>query len=80
MTRWLLLLQEFDVIIIDMSRRDNVVTKFLFSLTNDGDVIDVEDNFPYECLFVLFSCMPWYVDIANYLLIEKISDHHSPKQ
>jgi hypothetical protein len=44
-TRWLLLLQEFDITILDKSRKKNVVVDLLSSLTNEGVVAPVEDNF-----------------------------------
>jgi hypothetical protein len=47
-TRWLLLLQEFDITIIDKPGRENVVVNFLSRLTNDGDAIPVKDDFPDE--------------------------------
>jgi hypothetical protein len=37
-TRWLLLLQEFDIMILDKPRKENVVVDFLSRLTNEGDV------------------------------------------
>ena len=45
LTRWLLLLQEFDVTIIYKLGKDNVFSNFLSRLTNDGDDISVKDSF-----------------------------------
>jgi hypothetical protein len=50
-TRWLLLLQEFDISIIDKPGRENVVVDFLSRLTNEGEAIPVEDTFLDEHLF-----------------------------
>jgi hypothetical protein len=36
-TRWLLLLQEFDIIVVDKPGKDNVVADFLSRLTNNSD-------------------------------------------
>jgi len=52
-TRWFLLLQEFDVTILDKPRRESVVVDFLSRLTNKGESIPVEDTFPDMCLFSL---------------------------
>lgn len=35
----------------------------------------VEDNFPYQHLFVIFTHILWYVDISNYLAIVKVPEH-----
>lgn len=50
-TRWLLLLQEFDITIIDKPRKDNVATDFLSQLTNGGEATPVEDHFLDEHIF-----------------------------
>ena len=47
-TRWLLLLHEFDITIIDMPGRENVFIDFLSRFTNSDDNFLVEDSFPYE--------------------------------
>ena len=64
-TRWLLLLQEFDITIIDRPRKENVVADFLSRFTNSDDSLPVEDSFPYEHLFALSAHSPWYADVAN---------------
>jgi hypothetical protein len=45
-TRWLLLLQEFDITIVDRPKKDNVVVDFLSRLENDTQGEPVEDSFP----------------------------------
>ena len=52
-TRWLLLLQEFDITIIDKRGKENVVADFLSCFTNSDDSLHVEDSFPDEHLFAL---------------------------
>lgn len=78
-TRWLLLLQEFDITIVDKPGKDNVVADFLSKLENNIEGTPIEDSFPYEYLFAISANTPWYVDIANYLATGKISRHFSYK-
>ena len=47
-TRWLLLLQEFDITIVDRIWKEKVVAYFLSWLTNNDDDSPVEDSFPDE--------------------------------
>ena len=63
-TKWLLLLQEFDITIVDRPRKENVVVDFLSQITPD-DNTPVDDSFPDEYLFAVFSHSPWYADITN---------------
>ena len=79
-TRWLLLLQEFNISIIDKPEKENVILDFLSQLTNEGEAIPVEDNFPDEHLFALSTNTPWFADIANYLAAGKLPQHLSPKE
>jgi hypothetical protein len=79
-TRWLLLLQEFDISIIDKPGRENVIVDFLSRLTNEGEAIPLEDNFPDEHLFALSTNTPWFADIANYLAAGTLLQHLSPKE
>jgi hypothetical protein len=71
-TRWLLLLQEFNITIIDRPGRDNLVVDFLSSLIHTGDSTPVDDDFPDENLFFISTFTPWYVDVANYLVTDKM--------
>ena len=48
---WLFLLQEFDITIVDILGKENVVADFLSRLTNNDDDTPVEDSFPDENLF-----------------------------
>ena len=52
-TIWLLLLQEFDITIIDRPGKENVVADFLSSFTNSDDNLPIEDSFLDEPLFVV---------------------------
>lgn len=52
-TRWLLLLQEFDITIVDKPRKDNVVGNLLSRITIDDNCIPIEDYFPDKYLFAI---------------------------
>jgi hypothetical protein len=79
-TRWLLLLQEFNITILDKPGKENLVANFLSRINNEGEVVLVEDNFPDEHLFAISTNSPWFVDIANYLATGKLPQHISPKE
>lgn len=79
-TRWLLLLKEFDITIIDKPGKDNVVSNFLSQLTNDGEAIHVEDHFLDDHLFVISTNVPWYTNIAHYLVAGELPYHLSPRR
>lgn len=79
-TRWLMLLQEFNVIIFDRPGKQKLVTHFLSRIKNEGETSPVEDNFPDENLFVVSVKTPWFDDIANYLSIGKLPSHLSPRE
>eukprot|EP00253_Pinus_taeda_P009033 PITA_09033 len=73
-TRWLLLLQEFDITIVDRPGKENVVADFLSRLkTNEN--IPVDDSFPDEYLFAVSAHSPWYAYIYNYLVAGKLPSH-----
>ena len=79
-TRWMLLLQEFDITIIDIPRKENVVAGFLSHFINSDDNLSVEDSFPYEHLFAVSTYSLWYVDVANYLATGKLPAHLSKRE
>ena len=45
-TRWLHLLQEFDITIVDKPGKDNVVADFLSIMDNNDECTPIEDSFP----------------------------------
>ena len=64
-TRWLLLLQEFDITIIDRPRKENVVADYLSRFINSDDSLPVEESFPDEHLFAVSAHSHWYADVSN---------------
>jgi hypothetical protein len=79
-TRWLLLLQEFNITILDRPGKENVVADFLSRIHNEGELILVNDNFPDEHIFAISTKSPWFADIANYLATGKLPQHLSTKE
>jgi hypothetical protein len=75
----LLLLQEFDITIVDRPGKENVVVDFLSRLNINDDNSHVDDSFPDENLFVVYSHSPWYADIDNYLVARKVPPHLYPR-
>jgi hypothetical protein len=78
-TRSLLLLQEFDISIVDRPGKENVVADFISRLTPD-DNNPLDDSFPNEYLFAVSGHSPWYADIANYLVAGKLPPHLSYRE
>ena len=62
-TRCLLLLQEFNITIIDRPRKYNLIVDFLSRLIHIGDNALVN-----EIPFSISTYTPWYVDVANYIV------------
>ncbi|KAL0373251.1 UNVERIFIED_CONTAM: Retrovirus-related Pol polyprotein from transposon.6 [Sesamum calycinum] len=65
--RWMLLLQEFDLIIKDKKRVENLVADHLSRLINEEDSTPLKDEFPDEHLFTTQRTTPWYADLVNFL-------------
>jgi hypothetical protein len=78
--RWLLLIQEFDITIIDKPGKDNVVAVLLYRLIVNTNNSPIEDSFPNEHLIAVSSHRPWYADIVNYLATGKLSHHVSLRE
>eukprot|EP00253_Pinus_taeda_P012294 PITA_12294 len=79
-TRWLLLLQEFNVTVLDRPRKQNTVADFLSRIQNTNEDSPIEDKFPDEYLFAVTTKTPWYADIANYLVTGKLPPHLFPNE
>nr|GEV00732.1 reverse transcriptase domain-containing protein [Tanacetum cinerariifolium] len=69
--RWVLLLQEIDIIIRDKKRTENLVADHLSRLENPHkDVFenkDINENFPLEILGKIYSgSTPWFANFTNF--------------
>jgi len=74
-TRWLLLLQELNITVLDRPGKQNTVADFLSRIQNANKDSPIEDKFPDEYLFAITTKTPWYADIANYLVTGKLTPH-----
>ena len=79
-TRWLLLLQEFDITIVDKLGKDNLVVDFLSRMDKNDEFTPIKDIFLDEHLFAVFTKPLCYEDIANYLAIGKVPPHFSYRE
>ena len=79
-TRWLFLLQELNVTIVDRPGKYNVVDDYLSILNNPGEIMLVDDYFHDEHLFFVSRNSPWFADIANYLVTRKTPPHLSARE
>jgi hypothetical protein len=79
-TRWLLLLQEFNITVLDRPGKDNVVVDFLSRIKNEDDDIPVDDSFPNENIFSLYVNTPLFADMENYLATRNLPSHLSPHE
>ncbi|GJX90112.1 reverse transcriptase domain-containing protein [Tanacetum coccineum] len=69
--RWVLLLQEFDITILDKKGSENLAADHLSRLENPHkDILenkDINEYFPLETLGVISTgSTPWFADFANY--------------
>ena len=71
--RWVLLLQEFNLQIKDKKGVENVMEDHLSRLTiaHNTHNLPINDEFPEESL-LLVENVPWYAQIANFLVIGEI--------
>ena len=76
-TQWLLLLQEFNITVIDRPGKENLIANFLSRIQHEDGTKLVDDTFPNEHLFFVSVQTPWLADIANYLATGKIPNHLS---
>eukprot|EP00253_Pinus_taeda_P019786 PITA_19786 len=79
-TRWLLLLQEFNITALDRPGKQNTVVDFLSRIQNTKEDSPVEDKFPDEYLFAVTTNNPWYADITNYLVTGKVPPQLFPSE
>ncbi|XP_070022908.1 uncharacterized protein [Nicotiana sylvestris] len=70
--RWVILLQEFDLEIIDRKGSENQVADHLPRLEEERrphDVLEINDSFFNEQLLsVSLNGMPWFADVANFFV------------
>ena len=79
--RWLLLLQQFDLTIVDKPSKENVVADFLSRLDLPaGEDGTVDDQMPKEHLFAISVLSRWFVDKAKYLVSAEFPPHLSSKE
>ena len=79
-TRWLLLLQEFNITMLDRPGKQNTVVDFLSRIQNIKEDSPVEDKFSDEYLFEATTKNPWFADMANYLVTGKLPPHLFPRE
>ena len=66
--RWILLLQEFDLVIQERKGYENLVVHHLSRLVNEEVTLkelEIRDEFPNEFLLVVNE-RPWFADLANF--------------
>ena len=81
--RWVLLLQEFDLHIIDRKGAENPVADNLSRLENVlDDPLPIDDSFPDEQLAAInvANITPWYADYANYIVAKYLPPSFTYKQ
>ena len=64
--RWILLLQEFDIVIKDKKGSENLVADHLSRLAHEKESLPLNEQFPDEQLLVTNINVPWYADIVNF--------------
>ena len=79
-TRCLLLLREFNIIVIDRPGKENQVLDFLSHMNTFGENVPIIDYFPDENIFYISIQSPWFADIANYLSSGKLPPHFSSRE
>src|SRR3954464_760756 len=75
LTRWVLLLQEFDLHITNRKGAENPVADNLSRLENVlDDPLPIDDSFPDEHLAAINVPYntPWYADYANYIVAKHL--------
>ena len=79
-TRWLLLLQEFNITIVDRPGKENLVADILSRINHGGEMEPINDDFLDEHLFALLVKILWFVDLANYLTTRKLPQHLTSRE
>ena len=73
----MLLLQEFDLEIVDKKGSENSVTDHLSRLVLESfrDTIPFRDTFSGEQLFAISQSTPWFAHIVNFLVVGQFPSH-----
>jgi len=79
-TRWLLLLQEFNITIFGRPGKSNVVADYLSRLDNPVETTPINDDFLDEHIFAMSTYYSWFSDIANYLVTGKTPPKFSTRE
>nr|GFB40832.1 DNA-directed DNA polymerase [Tanacetum cinerariifolium] len=80
LTRWILLLQEFNLKIRDKKGSENLVADHLSRVVIEEEPLSWNDEFPDEHLFAVQTTNPWYADLVNYLVTKTLPDDLSRAQ
>ena len=59
LTKWIILLQEFDLEIRDKRGAENLVADDFSQLVTSEKPMSLQDNFPDEHLFAIYKLTPW---------------------
>ncbi|XP_050369085.1 uncharacterized protein LOC126787211 [Argentina anserina] len=86
--RWILLLQEFDIEIVDKPGKVNLVADHLSRLTHQSEDngVPLDESFPDERLFsIVEKKLPWFAHLVNFLAsggkcFPKTFDFHSRRR
>ena len=70
-TIWLLLLEKFNITVLDRPGKQNTIVDFLSRIQSIKEDSPIEDKFPGEYLFAVTTQTPWVADVAIYLLKRK---------
>jgi len=79
-TRWLLLLKEYDITILTKPEKYNVVVNILSRLKSNENELPVEYYFHDEHLFVVSTNSPWFSNNVDYLVVGILQKILSPKE
>ena len=79
--RWILLLQEFDLEILDKKGSENLVADHISRILVECNKETIRDQFPDEQLFsILSDSLPWFAHIVNYLATGQVPSHWSKQE
>ena len=80
--RWILLLQEFDLEILDKKGSENMVADHISRILVEYNKEIIGDRFPDEQLFSISSTsnLPWFAHIVNYLVTGQVPPYWSQQE